>query len=163
MEYYDDDIHPAWEWFKLVLKIAAVICALLLCDLLFGACASKRMAPVAEHRLTEYIYKRDTVNRIDSVWQHDSVFVTQYQKGDTVYLDKVRWQWRDRIKTEYVKVESGENRADTVVVTQYVEKPLTNAQKRLLRAGKVLYGIVALAVLFLAVWGGFRIKRIVSS
>lgn len=65
MEYYDDDIHPAWEWFKLVMKIAAVICVLLLIDLLFGACASKRMVPATEHRLTEYVYKTDTLLMAD--------------------------------------------------------------------------------------------------
>ena len=49
---------------------------------------------------------------VDTVVVRDSVFVSEKQRGDTVYLTRV--EWRDRWRTRMVH--------DTIHETQYIEK-----------------------------------------
>lgn len=58
----------------------------------------------------------------DSVYLHDSVFVNQYSKGDTVFVDKVvtRYRYKDRWRHDTVAVV----RTDSVRVPYPVEKDL---------------------------------------
>ena len=54
---------------------------------------------------------------IDTVLQHDSIYVYERTKGDTVYL--TRTEWRERWRTQIVH----DTIRDTQYVTQVVEKP----------------------------------------
>jgi hypothetical protein len=54
----------------------------------------------------------NVVRSVDTVVVRDSVFVSEKQRGDTVYLTRV--EWRDRWRTRMVH--------DTIHETQYIEK-----------------------------------------
>ena len=45
------------------------------------------------------VLEKDTVktSRLDSVMVHDSIYVHEYARGDTVYIDRIRDRWRDRL------------------------------------------------------------------
>lgn len=65
----------------------------------------------------------------DSIYLHDSVYVKEYIKGDTVRITEYRERWRERIKevhdTSYMaKVDSV-----TVTVPVEVEKKLSPVKK----------------------------------
>ena len=62
-------------------------------------------------------YKSHFLQRVDTVVVRDSVFVSEKQRGDTVYLTRV--EWRDRWRTRMVH--------DTIVhtdsIVQVIEHP----------------------------------------
>lgn len=80
---------------------------------------------IVEKVRTEYVY-RDVHHR-DTTIQHDSVYIREYMKGDTVhhyeYRDRYlyRDRWRDSIVTKEVH--------DTTMVEKKVEKELSRSQK----------------------------------
>lgn len=85
----------------------------------------------------------------DSVYLHDSVFVNQYSKGDTVYVDKVvtKYKYKDRWRQDTVAVV----RADSVQVPYPVEKDLGWWEKTRLYSFPVLVAMVAVLA-FIVVW-----------
>ena len=42
--------------------------------------------------------------RVDTIYLHDSVFVSERQRGDTVYLTRTEWRdrWRTRVERDTV-------------------------------------------------------------
>ena len=80
---------------------------------------------IVEKVRTEYVY-RDVHHR-DTTIQHDSVYIREYMKGDTVhhyeYRDRYlyRDRWRDSILVKEVH--------DTTTVEKKVEKELSVIQK----------------------------------
>lgn len=80
---------------------------------------------IIEKVKTEYVY-RDVHHR-DTTIQHDSVYIREYMKGDTVhhyeYRDRYvyRDRWRDSIDIREVH--------DTTTVEKKVERELTAGQK----------------------------------
>lgn len=98
------------------LLLGLLACALL--TLLFG-CRSVRYVPVPSSS-TDSVYV-DRWHR-DSVYVRDSVFVNQWKKGDTVFIDKMvtKYKYRDRWRYDTVAIV----RRDTVQVPYPVEKDL---------------------------------------
>lgn len=100
-----------------------------------------------------YIDKVDTLVRVDvqrdSVLLHDSVFVSVFQRADTVFNTREVWKYRDRVSIKHDTIKDVRidvqyrERIDTayidkeVVRTEYVKKPLSWWQKALLWAGGV--------------------------
>lgn len=85
----------------------------------------------------------------DSVYVRDSVFVNQWKKGDTVFIDKVvtKYKYKDRWRQDTVAVV----RADSVQVPYPVEKDLGWWEKTRLYSFPVLVAIVAVLA-FVVVW-----------
>lgn len=112
------------------------------------------LASLAGCRTTRFVevpvVKTDTLVQLkavrDSVWLHDSVFVHEYAKGDTVYRDRDRWhtQWRERILTDTVY----HSRIDSVGVPYPVEvqvaKPLTTWQRIRIHMGEALLALLTI-------------------
>lgn len=121
-------------------SILLVLLFWLMVALLLSGCSTGRT-------VERVVVKSDTCYmervRKDSVLLHDSVFVTEYMRGDTVFRDRYKWQYvyKDRLlrDTSYVAVR------DTVreVRTVEVEKKLSKWQRlRLHIADVLLVGIV---------------------
>lgn len=92
----------------------------------------------------------------DSVYLHDSVFVNQYSKGDTVFVDKVvtRYRYKDRWRHDTVAVV----RTDSVRVPYPVEKDLGWWQQTRLKLFWPLAGSVVV-LSFIVVWLVRRFKK----
>lgn len=109
--------------------------------LLLGGCKSKEYITVPEYH-TEYVCRTDTFHKMDSVYLKDSVYV--YQKGDTVYCNKVAY--RDRLHNIYkVKLDTIIKK-DSVSVSYPVERQGTKNEQSLMALGRLF-----LAFLFLVV------------
>lgn len=86
-----------------------------------SACSPKIIERVVVQRDTTVVHHRDSILRRDSVW------MKEYVKGDTVYIEKYkdryvfRDRWRDSIQVR--------ERHDTTTVEVKVERQLTWAQK----------------------------------
>lgn len=109
-------------------------------------CKTVKFVPVPEYH-TLYKTRVDTVQRWDSVYFRDSVYVAA--KGDTVYLTKTHW--RERFRNVYhVKVDTVMQR-DSVRVPYPVEKPLTKWQLWKMDMGGWAMGVAVLLVILLVV------------
>lgn len=86
----------------------------------------------------------------DSVYVRDSVFVNQWKKGDTVFIDKMvtKYKYRDRWRYDTVAIV----RRDTVQVPYPVEKQLTKWEEFKHGFQWFFIGVVIAAVSWVVVW-----------
>ncbi len=108
--------------------------------MLLGSFLPSCSPKIVEKVKTEYVY-RDVHHR-DTTIQHDSVYIREWMKGDTVhhyeYRDRYvyRDRWRDSVDIREVH--------DTTTVEKMVEKELTVGQKMKINSfWWLLIGLVA--------------------
>lgn len=132
--------------------------------ILLGLLTSCRTKYVSVPQVSkEYITKTDTVQliRTDSILLHDSVWVSRWVAGDTVYTTKEVYktgiQWRDR----YVYKTHTDTlvRTDTIGVPYPVEATLTKSQQRYITIGKYACGVGIGLVVMAAVLGVWWYRR----
>jgi len=113
-----------------------IIAAVMLCCIMCG-CSPKIIEHVTIKTDTCYIAKTQR----DSVWLHDSIFVNQWMKGDTVY------QQRDRWHTKYIEKQVHDTTLvathDTIQVVQTKEVPrrLSSFQNFQIWLARIVMGI----------------------
>ena len=113
-----------------------VLWFLLFCVLTSG-CTSTRYVPV-ESVKTDSIYL--SMQQRDSIYIRDSVVI--HHAGDTVYVDKVRYRYRDRSVRDTVY-----RYMDREVRVPYpVEKPLGWWDRTMIAAGEVLIPVILLFI-----------------
>lgn len=109
-------------------------------------CKTIKFVPVPEYH-TLYKTRVDTVQRWDSVYFRDSVYMAA--KGDTVYLTKTHW--RERFRNVYHTKTDTVIQRDSIRVPYPVEKQLTKWQQWKMDAGGWAMGAVAVFVILLVV------------
>lgn len=115
--------------------VCIIIIALICCG-----CRSTKYVMVERVRTdTTYINK----TQYDSIWMHDSIHLKEYTKGDTVFLEKTKWQVK--YKEKQVHDTLIHERVDSVPVPYPVEKELTLGQRIAIRCFPWL---LSLCVLF---------------
>ena len=121
---------------------------------LLTACSSQKVVTVERVR-TDTL--RETRNIRDSIYLHDSVFINQYERGETVFVEKERW--RVRLENHLTHDTTYISRVDSVPVPypQEIlrERELTWWQRLRMHAGDVLLMAVVGAVVFWVI----RLKR----
>lgn len=117
--------------------------SIFLATLCLCGCKTVKFVPVPEYH-TLYKTRVDTVQRLDSVYFRDSVYIAV--KGDTVFLTKTHW--RERFRNVYhIKADTVMQR-DSIPVPYPVEKPLTKWQRWKMDLGGWAMGAAAvLAIL----------------
>lgn len=140
------DQHDRLTLWHIVAGFGWGILVCLLLSLLTG-CKTVKYIPVETVRTdTAYITKQQR----DSVVIRDSIYVHEYQRGDTIYHDRIQYRdrWRDRWRTDTIY----RSRTDSIAVPYPVEKPLTRWQRFCLDYGKMTTGATIALVLLLAIW-----------
>lgn len=118
------------------------ILSLLILSLIAFSCRSIQYVPVETVKTeTEYVDRW----RRDSVHVRDSVFVLV--KGDTVYIDKYKTIYKDRIFRDTTYIE----RIDTTRIPYPVERQLTRWQSVKMEAGGFALGGMAIILLLLII------------
>lgn len=107
-----------------------------------SSCTSTRYVPVESVR-TDSVYL--TIHQRDSIYQRDSVIIRQ--AGDTVYVDKVRYLYRDRLVRDTAYLY----RDREVQVPYPAEKPLGWWDRTSMLAGRTLIPVVFLIIVLTAV------------
>lgn len=123
---------------------------LIILSLLLAGCKSIQYVPVETVKTEkEYI---DRIHR-DSIHVHDSVFVLI--KGDTVFRDKFRIVYKDRILRDTAYI----HKTDSVQVPYPVEKPLSRWQNLKLQIGG--FALSAIVVIIIIVVGKlvYKLKK----
>ena len=107
-------------------RIVVLVCFVVASLLLLPGCSL--FSPKV---IEKVVVQHDTtmVNHRDSVFYHDSVYVKEYVKGDTVYVEKYkdRYLYKDKWHDRYIYKEFHDT--TTVTVEKKVEKELTVGQK----------------------------------
>ena len=93
-------------------------------------------------------HESHVLQRVDTVVVRDSVFVSERQRGDTVYL--TRTEWRDRWRTRVVH--------DTVQHTEYVDRVVEKPPERYVPKFYRWCTGLLIAILVLAI-GRLALKR----
>ena len=113
---------------------------LVLLSAILASCSPKIVERIVVQHDTTTVHHRDTTFR------RDSVYIREWMKGDTVYIEKYkdryvfRDRWRDSVSVREVH--------DTTAVEVKVEKPLSWAQKAKIGA----FPWLVLAVIGAALW-----------
>lgn len=97
-----------WETLLVIVAVALIGYALTSCS------PKVRVVPVERTR----VEWRDRW-RLDSIYVHDSIYLTEKQAGDTIYKVKEVYRWRDRWRVDTINT----GRTDSVRVTEVVEVP----------------------------------------
>ena len=125
--------------------VIIMIAALIVAGAMLSSCTSTKYVPV-ELVKTDSIYL--TVQRRDSIYVRDSVIIRQ--AGDTVYVDKVMYRYRDRSVRDTVYWY-----LDREVQVPYpVEKKLGWWDRTMIAAGEILIPVILLFIFVV-----FIIKR----
>lgn len=108
----------------------------ILAAVLLASCSPKIHEQIVAVHDTLYVAK--TVH--DSIHTRDSIYVHEYSRGDTVYLEKTKWL------TKYVARNSHDtiyiSHTDTLTQVREVEKKLNRFQRMTMTAGQMAYGAV---------------------
>ena len=120
--------------------IAYIISACVIA-LIFCGCKTKVVTVEKVRTDTKYVTKLQR----DSIHIHDSIFVNQWQKGDTVFQVRDRWHamWRDRLLHDTIHMSIVDSVPVPYPVEKIVEKPVTPWYNYL------IIGCLCLTILFL--------------
>lgn len=99
--------------------------------------------------------KHDTIYqtafKADSVQTVDSIYIKELVKGDTVYLEKIKYHFRDKVKM--VTDTIVEKVVEVKEIPIEVEKKLTKWQQFKIDAGEwVIGGALLLLAIFAVLW-----------
>ena len=139
---------PLFCWLKnKYMDRARVLILGLLSVVLLVGCTTTRYVPVPSVSV-DSVYVDRWLR--DSIYLHDSVYVNQRVKGDTVFVDKVvaKYKYKDRWRYDTVSVV----RVDSVRVPYPVEKQLTKWEEFKHGFQWVFIGVVMAAVSWVVVW-----------
>ena len=103
--------------------LLALVVVLILLPILSAGCSPKIIERVVYQRDTTVVHHRDTTFR------RDSVYIREWRKGDTVYIEKYkdRFVYRDRWR-DSIRVVRDSVAVETIKEVK-VEKPLSWSQK----------------------------------
>lgn len=118
------------------------------CALLLTSCKTRERVVMVETTRTDTTYI--TKHQRDSIWLHDSIFVSEKQKGDTVYVLQERWHTRyvDRATHDTIYHFLTDSVPVPYPVTEYVEKQLSKWQRLRMRGGDALFAILGIGIVF---------------
>lgn len=127
--------------------LAVFFIIILTAMVLFGSCTTTKYVPVVEHHADTLIQVQ---HHRDSIYLHDSVYVSQWQQGDTVWVEKVKWRsvWMNHTTHDTIYQVHTDSIPYPVEVTKEVPAALTWWQQTRIHAG----GIVLWMLIFLCAY-----------
>ena len=126
-------------------------CLVILVAVLMAGCKTKERVVTVEKVRTDTTYI--TKHQRDSVWLHDSIYVKEELKGDTILLTTIKWH------TKYVERATHDtlyqHKTDSVPVPypveKLVERKLSWWQQTRMHLGEALLAIAGIAVVVFVV------------
>lgn len=133
-----------------------LLCALL--HVLLSGCASRRVTVGGTHMKADTVYRMNMVR--DTVLVKDSVLVSIFSAGDTVYKTREVWRWRDRTNVRVDTVYKSAVRVDTVRVPVAVERKLSWWERTVERPlQQVIVAFVGLGAIFGVLYVAVRLRQ----
>lgn len=100
----------------------AIVCIIVIA-LLCCSCKTKYVMVESVHTDTTYINK----TQYDSIWMHDSIYLHEYERGETIFIEKTKWL--TKYKEKQVHDTLIHELVDSVAVPYPVEKELKWRQR----------------------------------
>lgn len=110
----------------------------LLLSLLAFSCTTTEYVPV-ETTKTDSIYI--SLFERDSIYIQDSIYVRD--RGDTVYVEKVKYRYQEKVRTDTVYTE----RTDSIRIPYPVERKLGKWEETYLAVGRITLWAVIIVIL----------------
>ncbi len=133
-----------------------LMCALL--HVLLSGCASRRVTVGGSTQKTDTVYRMNIVR--DTVLVKDSVLVSIFSAGDTVYKTREVWRWRDRTKVRVDTAYKSAVRVDTVRVPVAVERKLSWWERTVDRPlQQVIGAFVGLGAIICVLYVAVRLRQ----
>lgn len=133
-----------------------LLCALL--HVLLCGCASRRVTVGGSTQKTDTVYRMNMVR--DTVLVKDSVLVSIFSAGDTVYKTREVWRWRDRTNVRVDTAYKSMVRVDTVPVPVAVERRLSWWERTVERPlQQVIVAFVGLGAIFGVLYVAVRLRQ----
>lgn len=133
-----------------------LMCALL--HVLLSGCASHRVTVGGSTQKTDTVYRMNMVR--DTVLVKDSVPVSIFSAGDTVYKTREVWRWRDRVNVRVDTVYKSAVRVDTVRVPVAIERKLSWWERTVERPlQQVMAVFIAIACIMGALYVAVRLRK----
>ena len=109
----------------------------LLLTMVLAGCKTKTVVVTVPEVRTDTI--QITKQQRDSIWLHDSIFISEKQKDDTIYLYQERWHTKyiEKIKTDTIYEHKVDSVGVPYPVPKYVEKNLNWWQKTRMGVGSI--------------------------
>jgi hypothetical protein len=149
----NDDERLAAGCFQTLLFMVMIFLTFLICSL-FTSCKSHEPT-IVERVRTDTV--RITQQQRDSIYLRDSIFVNQWQRGDTIF------QIRDRWHTQYVMKERTDTfykaKVDSVPVPYEVIKKVPAELTWWQQCRLHLANIVLWVILIIALWWVIRVAK----
>lgn len=116
-----------------------VLIILMLC---FASCKTRTIVVETVRTDTTYITKHQR----DSIWLHDSIYMHEYQKGDTVFMLRDRWHTKyiETVRTDTTYIATHDTIPQPYPVEVKVPRELSWWQKALQRTGGIALGLLFL-------------------
>lgn len=129
--------------------IVSVILALLLFAL-FNSCSTQRVVTV-ERRTTDTMMMLNSIR--DSIYLHDSIFVSQQTTGDTVRIFTDRWHTQYRDRWQHDTLYKSRTDSVPVPVPTPVEVPakLTWWQQTRMHIGGIVLAVLGIYIAFILI------------
>lgn len=120
--------------------------------MLLSGCRTTRVVTVTENH-TDTL--RINQQQRDSIWLHDSIYLHEYQRGETLYVERTQW----RVKyVERVRVDTVYHaRVDSVPVVQIVEVEKRQTWWQRTKQRLTTLALIACAAAAAAMW--IRLRR----
>lgn len=126
-------------------SLIGMIVILIILVLLTG-CKSIQYVPVPEYHHDSIYF---TKVQFDSIYQHDSIYVKEYTKGDTVFFEHIKWYTKYKEKEVHDTVYI--SKTDSISVPYPVEKQLTKWEKIKMNAGGAALLVCLISVVTIVV------------
>ena len=104
----------------------------------------------------------ESQRNIDTIYQHDSIYIREIQRGDTIYLTRTEWRDRWRIREVHDTIHNTEYITQTEYRDRVVEKPPEKYVPGFYKNCTWLFFILLLllvGIIVFKVWRWFLIKR----
>ena len=144
-----------WGVFLVALYMCSYVCTLLV---LLSCCAPRRVTVGGSTQKADTVYRMNVVR--DTVLVKDSVLVSIFNAGDTVYKTREVWRWRDRTKVRVDTAYKSAVRVDTVRVPVAVERKLSWWERTVERPlQQVIAVFIAFAAIMCALYIAVRLRQ----
>ena len=101
-------------------KISLILIAITLVSCKSTSCVESVISEVESQDSTALV---NMVYSIDTIYQHDSIYIREFQRGDTIYLTRTEWRDRWRIREVHDTIHNTEYITQTEYRDRVVQKP----------------------------------------
>ena len=141
--------------FTMMQLLKAIVIGMIAVALITLFCGCKTVTKIVEVEKVRTDTTYITKHQRDSIHVHDSVYLHEYTRGDTVYIEKVRWRTdikeKLRIDTIYM------SKTDTVKVAK--TETVIQQESKWKRLGKMIGKILCVALLLFAIYCIIKIAQ----